>query len=125
MRATPKARCRVQGIVVNKQMPQVFSSHQRLDARSLAMYRIIAKKLLADPRLIDRARRTLARWMARSASPVPACFLEWQHILEGSPEVIAGFLASMSEDATRLRQSSPFTKVLTIAERSKVYAAFR
>jgi hypothetical protein len=105
--------------------PQVYSDHQRLDARSLAMHCLVARKLLANPVLIDQARSTLARWRAQAAEPLPSYFFEWGRILEASPEEISGFLASMREDAMRLRQSSPFTNLLTPEERSRIYEAFR
>jgi hypothetical protein len=105
--------------------PQVYSDHQRLDARSLAMHCLVARKLLASPALLAQARGTLARWRAQAADPVPSYFFEWERILERSPEEIAAFLASMREDATRLRQSSPFTNLLTPEERARIYEAFR
>jgi hypothetical protein len=105
--------------------PKVYSDHQRLDARSLAMHCIVARKLLANPALIDQARGTLARWRAQAAEPLPSYFLEWGRIFEASPEAVAGFLASMHEDATRLRQSSPFTNLLSHEERSRIYEVFR
>ena len=105
--------------------PQVYSDHQRLDARSLAMHCLVARKLLANPALAAQVRSTLARWRAQAAEPVPSYFFEWGRILEGSTEEIAGFLASMHEDATRLRQSSPFTNLLTPEERARIYEAFR
>jgi hypothetical protein len=100
--------------------PQAYSDHQRFDARSL-----VARKLLANPALIAQARNTLARWRAQAAEPVPSYFFEWGRILEGSPGEIAAFLASMREDATRLRQSSPFTNLLTPEERARIFEAFR
>src|SRR6202048_2354840 len=99
--------------------PQGYSDHQRLDARSLAMHCLVARKLLANPALIAQARSTLARWRAPAAETVPSYFLEWGLLLEGSPEEVAAFLASMREDATRLRQSSPFTNLLTPEERAR------
>ena len=105
--------------------PQVYSDHQRLDARSLAMHCLVARKLLANPALVVQVRSTLARWRAQAAEPVPSYFLEWARILEGSPEEIAAFLASMREDATRLRQSSPFTNLMTPEERARIFEAFR
>jgi hypothetical protein len=105
--------------------PQAYSDHQRLDARSLAMHCLVARKLLENPALIGKARSTLARWRAQAAEPVPSYFLEWGRILAGNPEEIAAFLASMREDATRLRQSSPFTNLLTPEERARIYEAFR
>lgn len=89
------------------------------------MHCLVARKLLADPALLARARGTLARWRAQAADPVPSYFLEWGRILERSPAEIAAFLASMREDATRLRQSSPFTNFLTREERARIFEAFR
>ncbi len=89
------------------------------------MHCLIARKLLADPTLIVRARNTLARWSAQATEPVPSYFFEWGRILEGSPGEIAAFLASMREDAARLRQSSPFTNLLTPEERGRIFEAFR
>lgn len=104
---------------------QVYSDHHRLDARSLALHCLIAQKLLNEPALIERARATLARWRNETVEPVPSYFLEWQRILEGKPAEVADFLESTREDATRLRQSSPFTNFLTSAERSMIYETFR
>ena len=70
---------------MDRNKPRVQSDHHHLDARSLAMHRIIASKLLVDPAVIDQARNTLARWRAQAAEPVPAYFTEWERILEGSP----------------------------------------
>jgi hypothetical protein len=110
---------------LDRYRPQAYADHQRLDARSLAMHCLVARKLLANQAIIAQARITLARWKVRAANPAPSYFLEWERILGGSPEEIAGFLASMRDDATRLRQSSPFTKLLTPGERARIYAAFR
>ena len=89
------------------------------------MHCLVARKLLANPALIAQARSTLARWRAQAAEPTPSYFFEWGRILEGSTEEIAAFLASMHEDATRLRQSSPFTNLLMPEERARIYEAFR
>src|ERR1700730_13054883 len=100
--------------------PQGYSDHQRLDARSLAMHCLVARKLLANPALIAQARNTLARWRAQPADPVASYFLEGVRSLEGSPGEIASFLARMREDATRFRQSSPFPNLLTPEERARI-----
>jgi hypothetical protein len=103
----------------------VYSDHQRIDARSLAIHSLVARKLQADRTLVAEARSTLARWRSHAAEPVPSYFLEWGLVLEGSAEEIAAFLVSTSEDATRLRQSSPFTNLLTPEERAEIYEAFQ
>jgi hypothetical protein len=89
------------------------------------MHRLIAEKLLTGRALIDQAHNTLARWKAQAAGPVPVYFTEWERILAGSPEELAAFLSSTCEDATRLRQSSPFTNILKSEERSRIYEAFQ
>jgi hypothetical protein len=50
-------------------MQMVYSDHSRLGERRLAMHRLIAAKLEADPALLDKARENLRRWQAAEGSP--------------------------------------------------------
>ena len=102
-----------------------YSDHRILDARSLAMHCKIAQKISRDPKLLDKAKANLARWSAKSEAPVPQYFREWQEILECPWPEIAELITSMTEDATRLRSSSPFAGILSADERHQIYAAFR
>ena len=102
-----------------------YSDHRILDARSLAMHCKIAQKISRDPDLLDKAKGNLERWVAKSEEPLPKHLREWQQILERPWPEIAELITSMSEDATRLRSSSPFAGVLSVDERERVYAAFR
>ena len=102
-----------------------FSDHQILDARSLALHCAIAQKISADPALLGIARRNLARWSSKAGKAAPKYLKEWQGVLERPWPEIAHFICSMSDEATRLRSSSPFAGVLTDQERNRVYAAFR
>jgi len=102
-----------------------FSSHRVLDARSLALHCLIAQKVMADPSLIDIARRNLAAWRKKSAGAEPHYLEEWQRILARPWSQVAALLTEQSENATRLRQSSPFAGILSTAERRRIYAAFR
>lgn len=102
-----------------------YSDHRILDARSLAMHCKIAQKISRDPDLLDKARENLERWRAKSRKPLPQCLREWQEILKRPWPEIAELITSMSEDATRLRSSSPFAGVLSDDERDRIYAAFR
>jgi hypothetical protein len=104
--------------------PVTYSDHMRLDARSLALHAAIARKLIANPSLIDQARLTLQRWKGLHGPELPSYFGDWERVLQRRPEEVAGLLVSMTEDATRLRQSSPFVNVLTPDERSKILEAF-
>ena len=102
-----------------------YSDHRILDARSLAMHCRIAQKISRDPELLDKARGNLERWVANTKGPKPRYLREWEKILQRPWPAIAELITSMSEEATRLRSSSPFAGVLTKAERDQVYAAFR
>jgi hypothetical protein len=101
-------------------MQSIYSGHSRLDARSLALHQRVAEKLLDDPALLDRARGNLSRWQESHGSPSLA-LAEWEQILTGSADQVARFLVERSEKATRLRQSSPFTGILTEPERLSIY----
>jgi hypothetical protein len=102
-----------------------YSDHRILDARSLAMHCKIARKIARDPELLDIAKANLERWSAKSDGPLPQYVHEWQEILVRPWPEVAELITRMSEDATRLRSSSPFAGVLTADERNQIYAAFR
>ena len=104
-------------------MATLTSDHARLDERSLALHRLVAQKLIADPTLLGLARANVARWKAANAAPSFA-LSEWEQIL-GQPIVeITALLVDRSEHATRLRQSSPFAGILTDAERKAIYESY-
>ncbi len=102
-----------------------YSDHRILDARSLAMHCLIARKISADQGLLEKARDNLSRWSAKYEDEKPYYIKAWQGHLEKPWHEIAEFLTSMSDDATRLRSSSPFAGILSDMERDRVYAAFR
>lgn len=104
-------------------MTDVVSDHARIDARSLALHRLIARKLAADPALLDIARATLRRWQTGNTGPA-AALDEWLRIVSGPADAVARFLEEPSERATRLRQSSPFGGILSEAERRAVYESY-
>jgi len=102
-----------------------YSSHRLLEARSLAMHAVIARKIERDPALLDIARRNLQRWRGRWERATPGWLNEWQELLKRPWPQIAALITEPSEHASRLRQSSPFAGVLTNAERWRIHAAFR
>lgn len=107
----------------NTGMKPVDSDHIRLDERSLALHRLIAGKVRADPALLDKVRANLRRWQ-ESSDPPSLAFAEWALILTGPADQVAQFLEKRSERAIRLRQSSPFCGILTEAERRDVYESY-
>jgi hypothetical protein len=100
-----------------------ISDHARIDERSLALHRRVAEKILAEPALLDRARTNVHRWQAASGAASLA-LAEWEGILDMPLEAVAAFLTERSERADRLRQSSPFTGILTEAERRAIYESY-
>jgi len=102
-----------------------YSSHRLIDARSLAMHAVIAQKIERDPKLLTIPRNNLRRWSARSGNSPPDWIQEWREILAKPWPTVAALITDPSEDATRLRQSSPFAGVLTSSERRRIYEAFR
>jgi len=99
--------------------------HRIIEARSLAMHCLIARKIEADRRLLAATRRNLTKWIARYGEDAPRALDEWREILDRPWPEIAALITAADESATRLRQSSPFAGVLTPAERRRVYEAFR
>jgi len=104
-------------------MELVLSDHIRLDERSLALHERVAQKVLADPSLLHKARENLRRWQENNGGTSPA-LVEWEQILNGHADQVAGFLVERSEKATRLRQSSPFAGILTESERMAIYESY-
>ena len=103
----------------------VYSSHRLLEIRSLAMHALIAAKIDRNQELLSIAHRNLNRWESRWAEDSPRWIAEWRAILRKPWKEIAMTLVEMTENASRLRQSSPFAGVLTAIERRRVYEALR
>ena len=93
-------------------------SHQEIDARSLELHRLIAAKVRRDPALLDRVRRTLERWRdPGSPSRSEPYLAEWDRLLAQGLEQVLATAVEESERAAALRQCSPFTGILSSAER--------
>ena len=119
-----RASTRWQPAAIAAASPGVLK-HRIIEARSLAMHCLIARKIGADPRLLATARRNLAAWAVRYGDSVPRALEEWRAILDRPWPEIAALITDAGESAARLRQSSPFAGVLAPAERRRVYEAFR
>jgi hypothetical protein len=89
------------------------------------MHCVIAQKISRDPELLQVAQQNLARWREKYAGEMPRYLVEWQEILDRPWLEIAGLITSTSDEATRLRSSSPFAGVLDSEERKRIYEAFR
>ena len=107
-------------------MPTIQHGHDIIDARSLALGRLVARRLQERPELIGVAQKNLARWFQTCAPNVKATLAEWLSIIDGGLEGTLAVLTSEDERSVRLRQSSPFAgeEVITRAERNRVFQQF-
>jgi len=97
---------------------RAMRTHQEIDKRSLALHRLVADKIRRDPALFDRVRGTLARWRVQVSPSAQPYLEEWERLVERGMESCLKVATEDSQRATALRQSSPFTGVLTNQERS-------
>jgi hypothetical protein len=107
----------------------IFSDHLRIEERSLALHHAVTEQIRKNPQLMEKVRERLhdrlRRYSAQGRVP-PVALSAWETILESSSlNEILQFLVSPGEKARRLRQSSPFSGILTPQQRWKIYAAYR
>jgi hypothetical protein len=101
--------------------------HEIVDDRSLEMDRVIAGKIRANPKLIQIALTNIERWLANPdySESNRQALMEWKNIIENSSVgVLATLLESSSDEARRLRQSSPFCGILTPDERQAIFQKY-
>ena len=101
--------------------------HEILDDRSLEMDRVIAEKIRANPKLVQIALTNINRWLANPdySESGRESALEWKSIIENSSvETLVALLENSSEEARRLRQSSPFCGILTPDERQAIFQKY-
>lgn len=110
---------------VESEAPATYSSHRLLEARSLAMHAVIARKIERDPKLLQIARSNVERWSTQRNDERPTWLNEWRELLNQPWENIAALITEPSENGARLRQSSPFAGILTNQERWRIHEAFR
>ena len=95
-----------------------MNGHEWIDRRSLAFDAIVAEKVERDPKLIQKAIGNLERWISQRQPDPPQVLFEWLDILQSSDvSKILTLLRASDQNATRLRQSSPFCGILTEEER--------
>src|SRR5437879_2041767 len=92
--------------------------HQDLDARSLALHKLVAHKLRRDPSLLTIAKANIARWEQRGDPGERTYLDDWKRVLDAGIETALTLATEVSERAAALRQSSPFAGILSPSERS-------
>ncbi|MGB8930248.1 MAG: hypothetical protein WCC48_03240 [Anaeromyxobacteraceae bacterium] len=100
-------------------------THQQIDDRSLAMHRLIAKKLRGDPKLLSKAKATLTRWRRRGDESTRSYDDEWARALDEGLDATLRIALGRSQRAVALRQCSPFAGILTPQERAAFLRAWK
>lgn len=100
-------------------------THADLDARSLALHRLVAERLRQDPAAFEHARDTLARWRQSADARVQPYLAAWEAIMAKGLQSTIVFMLEESERAAALRQASPFAGLLSHAERFAALKAWR
>ncbi len=101
-----------------------MNRQQLADERSRAFHLKIIEKLQQHPELWRVPEQNLQRWETQMDGLSPALY-EWSRILHScSKEEIVALLQSSSEEADRLRSSSPFTGILSQKERENILSTF-
>lgn len=92
--------------------------HSLADARSWALHREIARRVAAEPQLLENAKRRVAAWQ-RDPSRHPYAEA-WLQLLEGDLGELEVALCSTDEPMCTLRQASPFAGALDSATRWRI-----
>ena len=97
----------------------------REDRRSLAYHQAVAERLLCDPeQILEKARKNLKR--QKTLHPHAwHLFSLWNAWLQLPTTILTDQISATSELARDMRQVSPFSGILSAAERRRVLAGFR
>ena len=92
--------------------------------RSLRMHEVVAKRLINDLDLLDVARDRLQR--LREVNPHGGIYHNrWQELIDGPMDRLLRTMVEPSEEASALRQESPFTTLVPSDERRRVFESLR
>jgi hypothetical protein len=92
-------------------------THQEIDRRSLALHCLVAERVMRDPALFEKARRTLGRWRQTVCVASQPYLEEWERLMNQGIDACLSVAVEDSQRAAALRQSSPFSGILTNRER--------
>ena len=102
----------------------LLMGHDLIDRRSLELNKLVAEKIRQQPELMDLVRNRLERTLseARLSESSKDALREWQTILSThSLHEVLKILTEDSDEGQRLRQSSPFSGILSQRERLEVF----
>ena len=96
----------------------------REDRRSLALHRVIARRLEEEPEITLRLARRNLRKMAQQHAGARPLLSRWRTLLDRPIEEILDVLVDPRPSARELRHVTPFAGVLTARERAQVFEQF-
>lgn len=88
-------------------------THQEVDARSLALPRLVAEKIRRNPDLLQHVKTTLTRWQTHVDAASQPYLKQWEALINQGLDTCLQVCIEESHMATALRQSSPFCGILT------------
>jgi len=92
--------------------------------RSLRLHQVAARRLAADPTLRAVAVERIGK--LRRANPQGRAYqVRWAALLEGPLPMLLRAMTEVSEQADALRKESPFTVLVTPAERRRIFEDVR
>jgi hypothetical protein len=92
--------------------------------RSRRMHEVVAKRLIRDRALLNVARNRLQR--LREVNPHGRAYHDrWQELIDGPMDCLLRTMVEPSEEASTLRQESPFTTLVPSDERRRVFESLR
>ena len=89
----------------------------------LRSHREIARKIDADPSLLEIPLQNLDRWRELGGGEDCPASAEWRELLKHPWEQVRALIVADTEESTRLRLSTPFAGILTPEERLKLHMA--
>lgn len=100
------------------------SNYLPCDYRSLKMHKIVAERIKKNPALLEIAFNNIKKWKERNKFPQP--YLDdWIEHINLGVEHLCEFLSSETDEAQRLRSSSPFVGIVTQKERREIFKEFQ
>ena len=101
-----------------------MNSYTKSDLRSLALHKKIIEKLQKFPELWNIVDSNIHLLKKRNTS-LSLAYKEWEEILSTNVKIeIYNLLSATTENAQRLRSSSPFSGILSEEERLEVFSTF-
>lgn len=86
-------------------MPSAVNKENVNDRAKLIMHRLVARRLVQDPMLIEHARDRVRQRLAEGAAL--ECAAEWDRLLGRGPAAVRRAIVSRGPEMERLRLSSP------------------